>query len=154
MNDPVTVEVSRLRRSTAAGAVELPGYMTPGAAGMDVRAALDEPLVLEPGDRVAVPSGLAVAVPRGWEIQVRPRSGLAIQHGVTVVNAPGTIDPDYRGEVRVLMINLGRSPYTIEHGDRIAQLLLCPVGRVAWCEREKLLDTDRGSGGFGSTGVR
>jgi len=150
----VTVEIARLRERTDAGPVELPGYMTPGAVGMDVRAALDGELTIPPGGRAAVPTALSVAVPRGWEIQVRPRSGLAIKHGITVVNAPGTIDPDYRGEIGILLVNLGDQGYTIRHGDRIAQLLLCPVDRVAWRERDTLETTDRGDGGFGSTGVR
>ncbi len=154
MSDPVTVGIHRLRDTTAIGPVELPRYMTPGSVGMDVRAALDEPLVLEPGARAAVPTALAVAVPPGWEIQVRPRSGLALKHGITVVNAPGTIDPDYRGEVRILLVNLAQGRYTIDHGDRIAQLLLCPVGRARWQELDGLEDTNRGAGGFGSTGVR
>ncbi|MDP7112688.1 MAG: dUTP diphosphatase [Myxococcota bacterium] len=154
MSEPVTVEISRLRDHTDSGSVELPRYMSPGAVGMDVRAALDQELTLPPGGRAAVPTALAAAVPPGWEIQVRPRSGLAIKHGITVVNAPGTIDPDYRGEIRILLVNLGDHRYTIRHGDRIAQLILCPVGRVAWRERDSLENTDRGDGGFGSTGVR
>ena len=151
MNDPVIVPIVRVSERPSQ---ELPLYVTEGASGMDVRASLDEPLVLAAGDRSAVPTGLAVAVPRGWEIQVRPRSGLAIHHGVTVVNAPGTIDADYRGEIRVLLVNLGRRPYTIGHGDRIAQLVLCPVGRMRWDPMETLDETKRGSGGFGSTGKR
>lgn len=131
--------------------VETPRYMTDGSSGMDVRAAA--PATLEPLQRAAVPTGWAVAVPRGWEIQVRPRSGLAIKHGVTVVNAPGTIDADYRGEIRVLLVNLGQRTYTIQRGDRIAQLVLCPVGRAQWEPREQLDPTERGGGGFGSTGV-
>jgi len=133
--------------------VLLPRYETEGASGMDVRAALAEPLTLEPGERVAVPTRLAMAVPPGWEMQVRPRSGMALK-GVTVVNAPGTIDSDYRGEVRILLINLASEPFTIQHGDRIAQLVLCPVARAAWRVLETLDETERGSGGFGSTGVQ
>ncbi len=133
--------------------VELPRYMTEGASGMDVRAALAEPMILQPMERAAVPTRLAVAVPQGWEIQVRPRSGLALK-GVTVVNAPGTIDADYRGEIRILLINLDSEPFTIEHGDRIAQLVLCPVGRADWQLLDSLDETERGAGGFGSTGVQ
>jgi len=132
--------------------LEAPRYMTDGSSGMDVRAA--EPATLEPLQRAAVSTGWSVAVPRGWEIQVRPRSGLAIKHGVTVVNAPGTIDADYRGEIRVLLVNLGQGTYTIQRGDRIAQLVLCPVGRAEWEPREQLDLTERGGGGFGSTGVQ
>jgi len=149
--DPVTVPITRL---DGAAVEELPRYVTEGSSGMDVRAAVHEPMVLGPGERAAVPTGLAVAVPTGWEIQVRPRSGLALRHGVTVVNAPGTIDADYRGEIRVLLVNLGLRPFTIRSGDRIAQLVLCPVGRMRWEHKETLDPTDRGSGGFGSTGVR
>jgi dUTP pyrophosphatase len=119
---------------------------------MDVAAAVDEPLTLEPGDRVLVPCGFAVALPDGFEAQLRPRSGLASRHGVTVVNAPGTIDADYRGEVTVALINLGREPFVIERGMRIAQLLVAPVPRVAWREVDELPDSVRGAGGFGHTG--
>ena len=130
----------------------LPRYMTPGASGMDVRAA--ETVEVDSQGRAAVGTGLAVAVPRGWEIQIRPRSGLALRHGVTVVNAPGTIDSDYRGEIRILLVNLGRDSYTVERGDRIAQMVLCPVGRVQWAKSDTLDSTQRGGGGFGSTGVK
>ena len=151
MSDSVLVPITWVGERAAQ---DLPMYTTEGASGMDVRASLSEPLELAAGERSAVPTGLAVAVPRGWEIQVRPRSGLAIHHGVTVINAPGTIDADYRGEIRVLLVNLGRRPYTIGDGDRIAQLVLCPVGRMRWEPRETLDETERGSGGFGSTGRR
>ncbi len=147
----VTIAVARLDPDS--GAV-LPEAMTRGSSGMDVRALLDEPLTLAPGARAAVPTGLAVAIPEGWEIQVRPRSGLAIEFGVTVINAPGTIDSDYRGEVRVLLANLGQEPYVVRDGDRIAQLVCCPVGQVTWEVRARLDETGRGAGGFGSTGRR
>ncbi len=147
MSDPVAIQVQ-----VVGDAPVLPQYMTPGSSGMDVRAA--EAVVLEAGDRAAVGTGLAVAVPRGWEIQIRPRSGLALRNGVTVVNAPGTIDSDYRGEIRILLVNLGRDAYAVERGDRIAQMVLCPVGRVHWEETDSLDSTDRGGGGFGSTGVK
>jgi len=119
---------------------------------MDLHAALDQPIVVAPGAVVAVPTGLAMAIPRGFEGQVRPRSGLARKHGVTVVNAPGTIDFDYRGECMVLLINLGREPFTIAHGDRIAQLVIAPVVQAEVVEVAELDDTPRGAGGFGSTG--
>jgi dUTP pyrophosphatase len=122
---------------------------------MDLRAALEKPLVLEPGERAAVPTGLAIALPDGYEGQVRARSGLARKHGIAIVNAPGTIDADYRGEVQVLLVNLGREPYSIEPGDRIAQLVVAPVVRVRIAQvasAEELGATERGSGGFGSTG--
>jgi dUTP diphosphatase len=147
----VTIGIARIDPDS--GAV-LPEAMTAGASGMDVRAFLAAPLELMPGARAAVPTGFAVAIPQGWEIQVRPRSGLAFKQGVTVINAPGTIDSDYRGEVRILVANLSQERYTIEDGDRIAQLVCCPVGQVSWDLRASLENTDRGSGGFGSTGRR
>jgi dUTP pyrophosphatase len=130
-----------------------PDYATRGAAGMDIVAAVDAPLTLQPGDRAAVPTGFAMAIPPGFEVQVRPRSGLAIKNGVTVVNAPGTIDSDYRGEVKVLLINLGREPFVIERGMRIAQLVAAPVTPALMIETTSLDSTERGEGGFGSTGV-
>ena len=133
------------------GAV-LPSYATPGAAGLDLHAALDGPRVLGAGERAAVPTGIAIALPAGYEGQVRPRSGLAAKHGIGIVNAPGTIDEDYRGEVKVLLVNLGREPYTIEPGDRIAQLVVAPVTRVQIESVEQLDETARGHGAFGSTG--
>jgi dUTP pyrophosphatase len=134
----------------------LPAYETAGAAGMDLRAAVygDDPLVLSPGTRAAVPTGLAFALPEGFEAQVRPRSGLALKSGVTVANAPGTIDADYRGELKVLLINLGAEDFVIHRGDRIAQLVIAPVVQAAWREVDSLDVTDRGAGGFGSTGGR
>jgi dUTP pyrophosphatase len=134
----------------------LPAYETAGAAGMDLRAAVpeDEALVLRPGARTAVPTGLAFALPDGFEAQVRPRSGLALKSGVTVANAPGTIDADYRGELKVILINLGEEDFVIRRGDRIAQLVIAPVVQAAWREVAELEATDRGAGGFGSTGGR
>ncbi len=132
--------------------LELPAYATAGAAGMDAIAAVTEPLVLAPGARAAVPTGLAMAIPDGYEVQVRPRSGLAFKHGLTVANAPGTIDSDYRGEVKVLLVNLGAAPVTIERGMRIAQLVPAAVTRARLVVVETLDDTTRGAGGFGSTG--
>jgi dUTP pyrophosphatase len=134
----------------------LPAYETAGAAGMDLRAAVpeDEALVLRPGARTAVPTGLAFALPDGFEAQVRPRSGLALKSGVTVANAPGTIDADYRGELKVLLVNLGEEDFVIRRGDRIAQLVIAPVVQAAWREVGALDATDRGAGGFGSTGGR
>lgn len=133
--------------------LDLPAYATPGAAGMDAVAAVIEPLVLAPGARAAVPTGLAMAIPDGFEVQVRPRSGLAFKHGLTVANAPGTIDSDYRGEVKVLLINLGPDPVSITRGMRIAQLVPASVTRSTLRVVESLDDTSRGTGGFGSTGV-
>ncbi|HEY2177977.1 MAG TPA: dUTP diphosphatase [Caulobacteraceae bacterium] len=134
----------------------LPSYESPGAAGMDLRAAVDAqaPVVLSPGERAAIPTGLAIALPEGYEGQVRPRSGLALRAGVTTLNTPGTIDADYRGEVKVIIINHGAEAVTIHRGDRIAQLIIAPVVQALWSEVASLDETGRGSGGFGSTGAR
>jgi dUTP pyrophosphatase len=130
--------------------LELPAYATDGAAGMDVLAA--EELVLAPGARHAVATGLALAIPAGYEIQVRPRSGLALKHGITVPNTPGTIDSDYRGELKVILINHGAESFAIRRGDRVAQLVLAPVVHASWLKVDELDETQRGEGGFGSTG--
>ncbi|BEU99265.1 dUTP diphosphatase [Novosphingobium olei] len=149
MSSPVNVPVL-VKRLPGNDDLPLPAYATSGAAGMDVVAAED--VDLAPGARHAVATGLAMAIPHGFEIQVRPRSGLALKHGVTVPNTPGTIDSDYRGELKVIMINLGQEPFAIRRGDRIAQLVLAPVTRAGWVEVSELDDTARGIGGFGSTG--
>jgi dUTP pyrophosphatase len=133
--------------------LELPAPATAGAVGLDLRAAVTEPLVIPPGGRALVPTGLAVAVPEGWEAQVRPRSGLAARHGLTLLNTPGTIDADYRGEIRVIVVNLGEEAFRVERGLRIAQLVLCPVGRPTLVPVPALPPTGRGTGGFGSTGT-
>ena len=133
--------------------LSLPSYATAGAAGMDVEAAVKADMVLAPGRRAAVPTGLAMAIPAGFEIQVRPRSGLALKLGVTVANAPGTIDSDYRGEVKIMLINLGEDDFTITRGMRIAQLVVAPVSLAVLVVADTLETTDRGSDGFGSTGV-
>ncbi|HTN15516.1 MAG TPA: dUTP diphosphatase [Sphingomonadaceae bacterium] len=146
-SNDIAVQVKRLPHGEG---LELPKYATPGAAGMDVLSAED--VVLEPGMRHPVATGLAVAIPEGYEIQVRPRSGLALKHGVSVPNTPGTIDSDYRGELKVIMINFGSEPFAIHRGDRVAQLVLAPVTRASWAEVAELDDTERGAGGFGSTG--
>ena len=131
----------------------LPTYETNGSAGMDLPAAIEEPIVLEQLERAAIPTGLQIAIPDGFEGQVRPRSGLAFRHGLTVTNAPGTIDADYRGELKVLLVNLGSEPVTIERGMRIAQLVIAPVVQPVVTEVSDLDSTERGAGGFGSTGV-
>ena len=143
----VAVKVKRLPHGEG---LALPAYATAGAAGMDVLSAEDA--LLEPGARHAVATGLAVAIPPGYEIQLRPRSGLALRHGVSVPNTPGTIDSDYRGELKVILINHGAAPFAIKRGDRIAQLVLAPVTLVEWAEVAELDETSRGAGGFGSTG--
>ncbi|MCG2842707.1 dUTP diphosphatase [Sandaracinobacter sp. RS1-74] len=144
-------EVKVVRLPHAAD-LALPAYGTEGAAGMDVLAAVDEELLLLPGARVAVPTGLMMAVPPGHEMQVRARSGLALKEGLAVLNAPGTIDSDYRGEVKIILANLGSGSFTIPRGMRIAQLVLAPYVRCEWAETDSLDDTARGAGGFGSTG--
>lgn len=132
----------------------LPAYATAGAAGMDLHAAVEAPLVVAPGARVLVPTGLRIALPAGHELQLRPRSGLALRHGIVLPNAPATIDEDYRGELQVIVMNAGDAPFTIERGTRIAQAVLAPVLRATWREVDTLPDTARGEGGFGSTGTR
>lgn len=140
----------RIKRLPHCAGLPLPAYATAGAAGMDVVSA--ESLTLAPGARHAVATGLALAIPQGYEIQVRPRSGLALKHGITVPNTPGTIDSDYRGELKVILINHGAEPFVIQRGDRVAQLVLAPVVQAAWDEVDVLDATERGAGGFGSTG--
>jgi dUTP pyrophosphatase len=146
-----TVPIRRLEHNRD---LPLPAYETAQAAGMDLRAAVpdDEPLTLRPGSRFPVPTGLAFALPAGYEAQIRPRSGLAAKHGVTCLNTPGTVDADYRGEVKVILINLGEEDFTIRRGDRIAQLVIAPVTQARWSEVAELDATARGDGGFGSTG--
>jgi len=151
--DPcVTVEV-RIRRLPHAEGLPLPAYATDGAAGADLCAAVEAEMILGPGERAAVPTGLVLEIPDGYEGQVRPRSGLAISAGLTIVNAPGTIDNDYRGELKILLVNLGSDSISIGRGDRIAQLLVAPVTRASFTETDSLAASERGEGGFGSTGM-
>lgn len=145
----IDVAIRRLRNAEG---LPLPAYETAGAAGLDLRAAED--MTLKPGARGLMPTGLAIALPQGFEAQVRPRSGLAIKHGITVLNAPGTVDSDYRGEIKVPLINHGEEDFVITRGDRIAQLIVAPVTRIVWQEKQELDDTARGAGGFGSSGRR
>ncbi len=147
----VPVEVRRLPHGEG---LALPAYATEGAAGMDLLAAVAEPLTIPPGGRALVPTGIAIALPSGYELQVRPRSGLALKNGIVLPNAPGTVDEDYRGELLVIVMNAGQAPFTVERGMRIAQAVLAPVVRAAWREVEELPPTGRGAGGFGSTGTR
>jgi len=153
--NPVVKASINVRVTVRAGCEDLglPVYATPGSAGLDLRAALDREMTMAPGARAAIPTGLSVAIPEGFEAQVRPRSGLAIQKGVTVVNAPGTIDSDYRGEVAVLLVNLGDEAHVIRRGDRIAQMIFAPVTRAVFERVDALPESGRGAGGFGSTGV-
>jgi dUTP pyrophosphatase len=145
-----TIHVTRLPHAEG---LPLPSYATSGAAGMDLLAAVTAPLIIPPGDRALVPTGLRIALPPGHELQVRPRSGLALKHGIMVPNSPGTIDEDYRGELQVIVLNGGAEPFTVERGMRIAQAVLAPVTRAAWAEVAELPETGRGQGGFGSTGT-
>lgn len=134
--------------------LNLPNYATEHAAGLDLEAAIASPITLKPGERAVVPTGIAIALPVGYEAQIRPRSGLAAKNGLTVLNAPGTIDPDYRGEIKVILANLGTAPFTIERGMRVAQMVIAAYRRVSWDVVDTLEETARGSGGFGSTGTR
>ena len=150
MTEPINVQICV---EPAAEGLELPRYETEASAGMDLRAAIDDEMTLQPGQRGLVTTGLRLAIPVGYEAQVRPRSGLAIKSGITVVNAPGTIDADYRGTLQVGLINLSQQPFTIRRGDRIAQLIIAPVSRAQWQVCEELDETERGEGGFGHTGM-
>jgi dUTP pyrophosphatase len=147
-----SIPVAIIRLPHAKG-LDLPAYATEHAAGMDLCAAVKDAIVLNPGERKLIPTGLAIALPEGFEAQVRPRSGLALKHGLSVLNSPGTIDADYRGEVQVILANLGAEPFTITRGMRIAQMVVASYVRIAWQAVEKLPETVRGEGGFGSTGT-
>ena len=142
-----------IQRLPHGGDLPLPSYETDHSAGMDLAAAVDSDLVLRPGERRLIPTGICIALPEGFEAQVRPRSGLALRNGITVLNSPGTIDADYRGEVGVILANLGEDDFTVSRGMRIAQMVVAPVSRVAWHAVEDLPESERGSGGFGSTGT-
>lgn len=150
MSESVSIPVKTLPHGAD---LDLPAYATEHSAGLDLLAAVEEDLALGPGDRALVPTGLAIALPEGFEAQIRPRSGLALKQGVTVLNSPGTIDADYRGEVGVILINLGSAPFTITRGSRIAQMVIARYTRAAWQPCEDLEESARGSGGFGSTGT-
>ncbi len=152
----MTAPAVRFRRLEGNADLPIPAYATAGAAGFDLRAAVPEgaPAVLAPGERVLVPTGFACAVPHGYEMQVRPRSGLAAKHGVSIVNSPGTVDSDYRGPLMVCLINLGSEPFAISRGDRIAQAVIAPAPQLELIEADTLDETTRGEGGFGSTGVK
>jgi len=149
MGGTIRIPIERLPHGAG---LPLPAYQTAGSAGMDLQAAVTEPRRLGPGDRASIPTGIRIALPEGTEAQIRPRSGLALRKGLTMVNSPGTIDSDYRGEILVSVVNLGREPVVIERGMRLAQMIVAPVLRAAWCEATPLDLTGRGAGGFGSTG--
>ena len=146
----MSVKVSIINRSHHA----LPSYSTPLSAGMDIRANLEEPITLQPGERRLIPTGIFIALPEGYEAQIRPRSGLALKHGITVLNSPGTIDADYRGEVGIILINHSDKAFIIEDGERVGQMVVAQYSRVEWNETDSLDETERGAGGFGHTGVK
>jgi dUTP pyrophosphatase len=146
----VTVTVKRLPHGAD---LPLPQYATAGSAGLDLLAAITDPMTLAPSERALVPTGLAIALPHGYEAQVRPRSGLALKNGVTVLNSPGTVDADYRGEIGVILANCGAEPFVVTRGMRVAQMVVAPVTQIEWAEAEELSDTARGTGGYGSTGT-
>ncbi|MBM3477522.1 MAG: dUTP diphosphatase [Armatimonadetes bacterium] len=149
MTDRVRVDIEVLPEAEG---LDLPDYASPGSAGMDLRAAVTEPVTLAPGEIKLITTGLRIALPPGFEAQVRPRSGLALKHGITIPNAPGTIDSDYRGVVQVILANIGREPFVIERGDRIAQMVIAPVTQAELRPVRRVDDTERGEGGFGSSG--
>lgn len=149
----VEVEISWLDPPSTQD-LQLPAYETSGSAGMDIEAAIQSELIIEPGEIVLVPTGFAVAIPAGYEFQIRPRSGLAVKYGLTIVNSPGTIDSDYRGEVKIGLIHLGKEPFLLKRGDRVGQMILAPVVTAKWKCVDNLDETRRGSGGFGHTGLR
>lgn len=151
MSERIEVAVSRLHHGEG---LDLPSYGTVDSAGADLLAAITDTHVIHPGKRALIPTGIKIALPRGYEAQVRPRSGLALKHGITCLNAPGTIDADYRGEVGVILINHGEEDFTVERGMRIAQLVVAPIVQLDWQEMDELPETERGEGGFGSTGVK
>lgn len=151
--EPIIIVNVGIRRFPHADNLPLPEYMTPSSAGMDLIAAIDDPICLAPGKFKKVPTGIAIALPEGFEAQIRPRSGLAAKYGVTLVNSPGTIDADYRGEIAVILMNLGENIFEVKRGDRIAQMIVAPVARVEWTLCTNLETTERGEGGFGHTGV-
>ncbi|MDD5168027.1 MAG: dUTP diphosphatase [Syntrophales bacterium] len=147
-----TIQVP-IKKNSGQEDIPFPSYMTASAAGMDLCAAVESDIVIPPGDRALIPAGIAIALPEGFEAQIRPRSGLAINHGVTLLNAPGTIDADYRGEIKIILINHGHEPFTVRRGERIAQMVVQRVYRVTWRACMELVDTDRGEGGFGHTNI-
>jgi dUTP pyrophosphatase len=144
--------MTKIQIKKLSNSVSIPKYETPGSSGMDIAAHIENNIIINPGEKALVPTGFSIAIPRGYEVQIRPRSGLAAKKNITVLNTPGTIDADYRGEIKVILINLGKEKFTIENGERIAQMVVCPVVQAILEEVKELSDTKRGLGGFGSTG--
>lgn len=145
------IKITRLSEATAD--IPLPTYATNGSAGMDIYAAIEQDLEIKPGETVLIPTGFSIELPHGFEAQIRPRSGLAVKHSIGIMNSPGTIDPDYRGEVKIILTNFGQQNFTVRRGDRIAQMVIARYERIVWEEVHQLSETQRGSGGFGSTGI-
>lgn len=145
------IKITRLSEATAD--IPLPTYATNGSAGMDIYAAVEQELEIKPGETVLIPTGFSIELPHGFEAQIRPRSGLAVKHSIGIMNSPGTIDPDYRGEVKIILTNFGQQNFTVRRGDRIAQMVIARYERIVWEEVHQLSETQRGSGGFGSTGI-
>ena len=146
--------MTKIQIKKLSNSVSIPKYETPGSSGMDIAAHIENNIIINPGEKALVPTGFSIAIPRGYEVQIRPRSGLDTKKNITVLNTPGTIDADYRGEIKVILINLGKEKFIIENGDRIAQMVVCPVVQTILEEVKELSDTKRGSGGFGSTGSK
>ena len=146
--------MTKIQIKKLSNAVLTPKYATPDSSGMDIAAYMEQDIIINSGDRAIIPTGFSLSVPRGYEVQIRPRSGLAAKKGITVLNTPGTIDSDYRGEIKVILVNLGKDKFTIKNSDRIAQMVICPIEQVSIEEVMELSETDRGTGGFGSTGIK
>ena len=146
--------MTKIQVKKLSASVSIPKYETPGSSGMDISAHIENKIIINPGEKALVATGFSIAIPKGYEIQIRPRSGLAAKKNITVLNTPGTIDADYRGEIKVILINLGKEKFVIENGERIAQIVVCPVVQANLEEVKELSDTERGSGGFGSTGTK
>ena len=146
--------MTKIQIKKLSSSVSIPKYETPGSSGMDIAAHIENNIIINPGEKALVPTGFSIAIPKGYEVQIRPRSGLAAKKNITVLNTPGTIDADYRGEIKVILINLGKEKFIIENGERIAQMVVCPVVQANLEEVKELSDTERGSGGFGSTGTK
>ena len=146
--------MTKIQIKKLSNAVLIPKYETSGSSGMDIAAHIEENIIINPGEKALVPTGFSLAIPNGYEVQIRPRSGLATKKSVTVLNTPGTIDADYRGEVKVILINLSKEKFIVRNGERIAQMVVCPIAQVQLDEVKELFETDRGSGGFGSTGTK
>ncbi len=146
--------MTKIKIKKLSNEVSIPKYETPGSSGMDLSACIEQDVIINPGDKAIIPTGFSLSIPEGYEVQIRPRSGLAAKKGITVLNTPGTVDSDYRGEIKVILINFDKNKFTVKNGERIAQMVVCPVEQVDMEEVEELSETGRGTGGFGSTGTK